>query len=898
MKQLTHKLSTLELVSLGALILFSVLIWSLGSSISIAGHYPLAGPEKRFGIIMVLFLGWLILSLVYSTPIPNQNITPATTPETLKKLQSLQGRFQGAIDFLKKTIIHKQGMNVNLANLPWYLLIGPQNSGKTTLLANSHIHFTLSKQFKSETITAIPPSEACDWWATRDLVLVDIPSSYIYSQEKPQKIPARGSLSNMLWYNLLTLIFTRSKTDSLRGVVIALNLPEIMQQSTAQQKVLVTNIRQRIKELSDKFGKQLPYYFIITKCDLLPGFLDFFNDSSTDELAQHWGLTLPNLHIGEKISDLLTHRFNAIIKRLNKQLLWRLHKERNPAARTLIKDFPLQMERIKEQLIQFTKALALPQLNLNGVFFTSAIQTSNNESTQAITINANQHHALQILQTTETPSKPYFIRQLILQALFHSGEPNLTHTIAAKPWQRLSAYAASALAILGATLLLGYDFKQSLQQTYAIQNNLTQYQLHLQENAEPGERLINALPLLNALQAASENSQGKISRLANHLAFYSKKSEQNARDVYLKTLQTLVLPNVKNIFEAYLSTATEKNAAQTYTILKAYLMLADKKNLQPNFILSAIKTLAVASLNTQAEEQLINHIQIAVSSTSNTQELNEALITTVRHQLASLPPKELAYLILKNMNNNNADSPIKLGTDTKNASVFISKELSNQIPNIFTASGIKTILAGEISIAANEATRGNWVTGIITTNQDAKIVAEQLQAQYLSNYIDIWESQLANIKLYTPKNLTELNSMLESLTSDQSPLLQMLQTIHENTAFENITHASPKLQMLNTLLTHANDNQDNYLYQMFLKLRQLNTYVGRITSSSDLGNAALEATQQHLQKGARDPITNINALAEQVPEPLKLWLTTMSTQSWRLISQAADQKAVKPIFTT
>src|SRR6185437_399107 len=93
------------------------------------------------------------------------------------------------------------GKNIHLNQLPWLLMIGPKSCGKTTLLANAPIPFILSKQFKPDTPKIILPSDNCDWWVTRDLVLVDIPGSFLVSKKIPDKTMTTG-----LWSYLLQLI--------------------------------------------------------------------------------------------------------------------------------------------------------------------------------------------------------------------------------------------------------------------------------------------------------------------------------------------------------------------------------------------------------------------------------------------------------------------------------------------------------------------------------------------------------------------------------------------------------------------------------------------------------------------------------------------------------------------
>jgi type VI secretion system protein ImpL len=53
-----------------------------------------------------------------------------------------------------------------LYDLPWYLLIGPPGSGKTTALVNSGLKFPLSRGATPAAIAGIGGTRYCDWWFT------------------------------------------------------------------------------------------------------------------------------------------------------------------------------------------------------------------------------------------------------------------------------------------------------------------------------------------------------------------------------------------------------------------------------------------------------------------------------------------------------------------------------------------------------------------------------------------------------------------------------------------------------------------------------------------------------------------------------------------------------------
>ncbi len=240
-------------------------------------------------------------------------------------------------------------------------------------------------------------------------------------------------------------------------------------------------------------------------------------------------------------------------------------------------------------------------------------------------------------------------------------QPIITQSVSSSNYlQKRATFAAAITLITASALLLGHDFQQNAQKAYAIQNDLSHYQLYIQQSHPGSDRLMRALPLLEALRQTAENKTGSLSIFSNLLSFYSKKSQQTANLVYQQALHTIVIPEVKTFFEKYLQTANEKNPEYVYRALKAYLMLNDLKSLQPLFIANTLNQMLPKAMSQEAVSELAEHIQTALNSPT---ELNNELIQQVRKQLANISPVDTAMLILKNTDDNNADSAISLGTN-------------------------------------------------------------------------------------------------------------------------------------------------------------------------------------------------------------------------------------------
>lgn len=325
-----------------------------------------------------------------------------------KSLQKLDNRFDSAVHFIKKAKVTRKGVSIRLEQLPWYLLIGSAGSGKSSLLSKSNINFILGKKNKQQEMQG---AHTFDWWITAGAVLVDVPGSYMNATDRS------SAMSEEVWHHFLGLVQKNQKRKEMGGIVVAVSVPELIDRESRDQ--MVKNLKHRIEEIQSKLGTDVPFYFTITKMDLLPGFMEFFNDRSMEELMQAWGITMPPSS-PEAVTSIFIKRFNALIKILNNQMIQRLHYERDLYAKSCIKDFPLYVERVKDELAGVLNALRAQEtrFTLKGVYLTSALQNqSEGESTHPETVSEGSEKMLEIMSAPEIRQSPYFIKQFILQGI-------------------------------------------------------------------------------------------------------------------------------------------------------------------------------------------------------------------------------------------------------------------------------------------------------------------------------------------------------------------------------------------------------------------------------------------------------------------------------------------------
>lgn len=359
---------------------------------------------------------------------PHSSAFLTTCPMLMEHILHLENRFQKAVNFLNTKSVTIRNERVKLSSLPWLLFIGSANSGKSTLIENSNIKFIANNKSDELTEKTLVGPKNWHWWVTSESVMLDVGSDYLAVNDTDKAI------ANKPWDFLLDLIVQERGQDGLKAVTLVISYPEIMDK--VHQHQLIDDLSQRIHNLHEKFGYDLSFSLVITKCDLIPGFLDYFADYTHEDLYQAWGAKLPHPTAERTLPDMLNTRFNMLIKRLNNQLIYRLNQEKdfNFQSKISILGFPLQIEQLKEEVEKIIKGLVKRDhhFTLKGFYLTSATQNTVKEDESNLPQVFSGDKLLQSLQIMKTPTastQSYFIKQLLLYGLI--SDANTAH------WQAL-----------------------------------------------------------------------------------------------------------------------------------------------------------------------------------------------------------------------------------------------------------------------------------------------------------------------------------------------------------------------------------------------------------------------------------------------------------------------------
>ncbi|MCI0419158.1 MAG: hypothetical protein L0312_08065, partial [Acidobacteria bacterium] len=153
---------------------------------------PLLGLTRvdlRLFAALVLLVLWAVLVFLkrnqpaldaapqLKIPSPTVPAAMATGAPSNDRVTEFRSQLDRAIQWLRGSKLGKTGQDV-VYRLPWYLVLGPQGSGKSTLISKSRLSFPYSDPDRSLSSRGLEPTRNCDLWIANEAIFIDAAGRY------------------------------------------------------------------------------------------------------------------------------------------------------------------------------------------------------------------------------------------------------------------------------------------------------------------------------------------------------------------------------------------------------------------------------------------------------------------------------------------------------------------------------------------------------------------------------------------------------------------------------------------------------------------------------------------------------------------------------------------------
>ncbi len=853
-----------------------------------------------------------------------------------EEVQKLRTQLQGALKRLRRA----RGTRGYLYEQPWFVLIGPPGSGKTTALMNAGLSFPLANPNGGEhPVPGVGGTRLCDWWFADEAVLIDTAGRYT-TQDSDEAVDRAG------WLGFLDMLARTRPRQPLNGIVVVVSLTDIALSSPDERAAHARAIRHRIKEVTDRLGCRLPVYPVFTKADRLAGFTEYFDDLTAEERAQVWGATFP---VSRGV-DLFAEEFRGLIARLGERLFERTQAERSPDRRAAIVGFPMQLASLEEPLIEFlTRLFSGSRLDpapfMRGAYFTSATQ----EGTPIDRVTSMLAQSFGIDQKRSASLRPmngrgYFLRRLLCDVVL--GEALLVSDDPARR-RRRRAVRISAFSVIGAATILacGLILATMIEQRTSIDR--IDAALNAYRNQVGGlvldpvatDDLATIVPALDAARNldAATRATGRRFGLSQ-----APKLAEGDRIAYHNALGRIMLPRLMLRLENQLQAFGRPDFL--FQATRVYLMLGSAGPIDTALVRGWMRLdweqRYPGPLNETLRVDLARHLDALLAAPLPPVTLSDGLVASARATFSRISLAERVYSRLRS---GAAVGSPAVGAWTPAVALgpggtpffrrLSGSSLNDGVDGFFTVEGFRAKLLAGLPQASRAVANESWVLGreeqIDPDSAAMRHLEQDVVALYARQYEQAWEGMLDDLAIAPFPDRQVLIQDLYVLSSPQSPMRDLLVSIASELA-PTPTPASPDGKKARDGRTGSEtDATQASLAEAFgggptpaepvpgadigQHFGALRAFIGDAGTASPLAGILqlITSLQQELTRlqpdaaspasaivGSGDPARLLSAEAERQPEPVSRWLRQIAAAGGSAASGGARSAASASFMAT
>ncbi len=375
-------------------------------------------------------------------------------PAQRAKLDDLRRKFQEGLAKFRAA-------GKDLYSVPWYLVIGESGAGKTEAVRHCNVGFPPGLQ---DEMQGIGGTINMNWWFTNSAVILDTAGKMVF--------PEVGAATTREWDEFLNLLRKSRKTCPINGLILVLPSDSLIKDNADEVAKKAGRIVDQLNKIQRSLDVRFPVFIIITKCDLINGFREFFNNV-TDPRLQHQMLGWSNpgaLDDTFRPEAVETH-FQSVVSRIRRRRMGLLQDptpQNDPVNGRRIDEIdalfalPASIELLTPRLRRYLEIVFTPNqwggkpLFLRGIYFSSAMREGS-----ALDLELAEAIGVPVDSLPEGKAwekeRAYFLRDLFVEKIFKERGLVTGATNTRRMLRRRQAILFGC-GFIGLFLLLGFSW--------------------------------------------------------------------------------------------------------------------------------------------------------------------------------------------------------------------------------------------------------------------------------------------------------------------------------------------------------------------------------------------------------------------------------------------------------
>ncbi|HEX6363892.1 MAG TPA: type VI secretion system membrane subunit TssM, partial [Albitalea sp.] len=679
------------------------------------------------------------------------------------------------------------------------LIIGAPGSGKTTALHHCGLEFPLAANVGEHAVRGVGGTRHCDWWFTDQAVMIDTAGRFTTQDSDRENDSAT-------WAGFLGMLKKSRPRQPVNGVLVTVSVTDLLTRGAAERRQHAATVRRRVQELHEHLDIRFPIYVLVTKSDLLAGFMDYFATLDKDQRATPWGATFDLQGGTAEHVQRFDREFDALLQRLNDGLVERLQAERDPQRRARIYGFPGQFAGLRSLLQEFVETVFSPSPHetdplLRGVYFVSGTQEGTPIDRVLAAVARSYRLERAVIAPNQASGRSFFLSRLLGEVVF--AESGLAGTNL--KWERrrqllaLGGYAAVGVLAAGAVAAWSVSYVNNRRYVDEVAQRVESVRKLVETT--PNRASPDVLPVVPALAAtrdlaASAADERWTLRFGLH---QGPKLDSAARTAYERMLVDAVLPRLSLRVEEQLREAGNAPESQ-YEALKAYLMLHDAQHFDADALKTHVETDWDAqigrSMDAAQRAALSEHLDALLARGPAVSPLppDASLVDFHRSRLAvtTLPQRVYNRMRHQGLGSEFPEFTVVRAAGNNAALVFTRASgapLTRGVPGLFSYDGYHRGFQKEVARAAEQlAAEQGWVLGVAEPPRDTAAtlragepLLDDVRRIYLNEYAAIWEAFIADVRLLPMASLSQSIQMARLLSAPDSPLPPLMKAMTRET---------------------------------------------------------------------------------------------------------------------